>query len=197
MPTTLSTEQYSGDSACPLCKGKGYLRHDVPAPIRERIRALGPEVAYRDQEAIKGLLAEDGPCGEVFQGQTYLLPGTLGPGQFPEAVHLTEAQRPLLEAYHPGMNVCDWTTYGIIRDGRIVSTCTSAREDERAGEAYVYTVPAYRKRGYGRQVTAAWAHHLRRQGKIAFYSHAWDNPASQAVARSLDLRPCFALVNYS
>jgi len=174
-----------------------YLRHDLPVPIRERIQALGPEVAFRDREAVKSLLAKAGPCKNVFQGQTYLFPDTLGPDLFPDAMCLMEAQRPLMEAYHPGMNVTDWTTYAVIRDGRIVSTCTSAREDEQAGEAYVYTVPAYRGQGYGRQVTAVWAHHLRGQGKIAFYSHAWDNPASQGVARSLGLRPCFALVSYS
>jgi GNAT superfamily N-acetyltransferase len=174
-----------------------YLRHDLPAPIRERIQALGPEVAFRDREAVKHLLARDGPCTDVFQGQTYLFPEALGPDQFPEALRLMEAQRLVMDSYRPGMNVTDWAAYAVIRDGRIVSTCTSAREYERAGEAYVYTVPAYRRQGYGRQVTAAWAHHLRRQGKIAFYSHAWDNPASQAVARSLGLRSCFAVVSYS
>jgi GNAT superfamily N-acetyltransferase len=174
-----------------------YLRHDLPVPIRERIQVLGPEVAFCDGEAVKSLLAKDGPCKNVFQGQTYLFPDTPGSDQFPDAVRLTEHQWPLVEAYHPGMNVTDWTTYAVIRDGRIVSACTSAREDERAGEAYVYTVPAYRGKGYGRQVTAAWAHHLRGLGKIAFFSHAWENPVSRAVALSLGLRPCFALVNYS
>ena len=173
-----------------------YFRRDLPPSIRERISALGPETAFRNQGAVKTLLAEDRPCTKGFVGQSYLFPDTLGHSQFPDVVRLTEVHRLLVEAYHPGLNVTDRAIYAIIRDGMIVSTCESARENEQAGEAYVYTAPECRRRSYGRQVTAAWAHHLQKQGKIAFYSHALGNPASRAVAQSLKLRPCFALVNY-
>jgi GNAT superfamily N-acetyltransferase len=174
-----------------------YFRHDLSSSIRGRIGALGPEVVFRNYEAVKALLAEDGPCTEMFVGRTYILSDPLDSRQFPDVVRLTEAHRPLIEAYHAGMDVTDRAVYAIIRDEMIASTCASARENEQAGEAYVYTVPEYRGRGYGRQVTAAWAYHLQEQGKIAFYSHAWDNRASRAVAQSLELQPCYACVNYS
>jgi GNAT superfamily N-acetyltransferase len=174
-----------------------YFRHDLSSSIREGIGALGSAVVFRNCEAVKALLAEDSPCTEMFIGRTYIPSASLSSRQFSDVVRLIEAHRPLIEAYHAGMDVTDRAVYAIICDERIASTCTSARENEQAGEAYVYTVPEYRGRGYGRQVTAAWAYHLQEQGKIAFYSHAWDNRASRAVAHSLELQPCYACVNYS
>jgi RimJ/RimL family protein N-acetyltransferase len=174
-----------------------YFRHDVPAFVREQVRALTPDRAFDDQEAIKAILAADSPCAEVGTWQTYTFPDTLKPSQFPGVVRLDEFHTALIERYRAGADVTKRAIYGIIRDGMIVSTCSSVRESEQAGECYVYTVEPYRGRGYGKQVTAAWAYHLQQQGKIAFYSHALDNLASQAVARGLGLWPCFAGVTYS
>jgi GNAT superfamily N-acetyltransferase len=168
----------------------------LPPAIREAIHALGPEIARRDTGAVKALLARDRPCNHVFAGQTYVWESAADPAQFPEGVRLTEAHRPLVEAYHPGMPLERRTVCGVIVDGQIVATCSSSRENERAGEAYVYTRPEGRGRGYGRQATAAWAYQLQEQGKLPFYSHRLDNLASRGVARSLNLQPCFRLVAY-
>jgi predicted GNAT family acetyltransferase len=93
----------------------------------------------------------------------------------------------LIAAYDPELIDRPWPVFAIVEDGRIVSSCLSARENDSAGEAWVRTLPAHRRRGYAREVTAAWGADLARQGKIAFYSHRVDNPASAAVARSLGL----------
>jgi GNAT superfamily N-acetyltransferase len=174
-----------------------YFRHDVPSPIREQIQALMPERAFHDREAVKTVLAAHSPCPEVGIWQAYTCPDTLNPGQFPDVICLEEAHRALIERYQVGMDVARRAVYAVIQDGMIVSTCLSVRENEQAGECYVYTAEPYRGQGFGKQVTAAWAYHLRQQGKIAFYSHALDNLASQAVARGLGLYPCFAGVTYS
>jgi predicted GNAT family acetyltransferase len=81
------------------------------------------------------------------------------------------------------------TVYGIIVDDQIVASCGSVRENDKCAEAWVTTEPAFRGRGYARQVTAAWAHHLQKTGKIPFYSHAQENLASERVAHSLALLP--------
>jgi RimJ/RimL family protein N-acetyltransferase len=174
-----------------------YFRQDVPAFVREQVQALTPDRAFDDREAVKTILMADSPCAEVGTWQTYTFPDTLKPSQFPSVVRLDESHRALMERYHAGVDVTKRAIFGIIRDGMIVSTCSSVRENEQAGECYVYTVEPCRGRGYGKQVTTAWAHHIRQQGKIAFYSHALDNPASQAVARGLGLWPCFIGVTYS
>ena len=75
--------------------------------------------------------------------------------------------------------------YVIERDGRIASDAWSAQNDARSAEVEVETNPDFRRLGFGRQVVAAWAHDVRRAGKIAFYSHLITNDASRALARSL------------
>jgi hypothetical protein len=73
----------------------------------------------------------------------------------------------------------------IERDGQIVAEAWSSQDGEHAVEVEVETHVDYRRRGYGRQVVAAWAHSVRRAVKIAYYSHLMTNEASRALAASL------------
>jgi GNAT superfamily N-acetyltransferase len=73
----------------------------------------------------------------------------------------------------------------IERDGQIVASAWSSQGSAYAAEVEVETHPTYRRRGYGRQVVAAWAHQTRRGGKTAFYSHLVANEASRALAASV------------
>jgi predicted GNAT family acetyltransferase len=61
----------------------------------------------------------------------------------------------------------------------------SARLAPRADEAGLETMLAYRRRGFGVTVTAAWAGIVQAEGRLALYSTSWDNAASQAVAARL------------
>ena len=72
-------------------------------------------------------------------------------------------------------------------DGVPVSICFCARRSDVAAEAGLETAPSFRGRGYAAHVTAAWAAAVRAGGRIPLYSTAWDNQASQAVARKLAL----------
>ena len=174
-----------------------YFCQDLASPVREWIQAKGPHFAFTNPAAVKAILDEHSPRNEAFAGQTYQFPDTLEPGQFPDVIRLTAEHRPLIEEYQPGMKAADRGVFAIVQDGLIVSTCSSARESAQAAEAYVYTVAEHRRRGFGRQVTAAWAVHIRDCGKIPLYSHAWENATSQGVAQSLNLLPRFACANYS
>ena len=75
----------------------------------------------------------------------------------------------------------------IVEDGRPVSICFSARRSDGAAEAGLETAAAYRGRGYGPRVAAAWAMAIRASGRIPLYSTSWTNHASPAVARKLKL----------
>lgn len=174
-----------------------YFRRDVPASIREQICALGAENVFHDQEAVKALLLRDAPCTVVGFFHVYVFLDTPSPDQFPDVARLGEVHRALIEEYHAGLNVTERAVWAVIQDGMIVSTCGSVRENEKAGECYAFTVPEYRRRGYGRQVTAAWGYHLVEQGKVAFHSHARENLASQSLARSLGLRLSSSVATYS
>ena len=75
--------------------------------------------------------------------------------------------------------------FGIREDGEVVSRCYVASGGPRAAEAGVDTLEGFRRRGYARRVTAAWAHGIRRRGLEPLYSTSWENRSSREVARSL------------
>jgi predicted GNAT family acetyltransferase len=75
----------------------------------------------------------------------------------------------------------------MVVDGAAVSMCSCARLTDRAAQASLETLEAYRGRGYAAVVVAAWARAVRDSGRIPFYSTPHDNVASQAVARKLGL----------
>jgi hypothetical protein len=177
----------------------GFLRcfrEDLPAHIRRRLSQFHPEQILNDPETIKTLLAEDAPCEEIMRGKSYLFPKTLTPRDFPDVVQLDATYHSQFEQFSPGEVMSPWAVYAVIINGRIVSTCQSSQENTSAAEAWVRTLPDFRKRGYARQVTAAWAYQLQQRGKTPFYSHRWDNIASEAVARSLQLTPYATEVGY-
>ncbi len=84
----------------------------------------------------------------------------------------------------------------IERDGQIAADAWSAQQGTRADEVRVDTAEAYRRRGYARQTVAAWAHHVRSAGKVAFYSHLVTNDASRALAASVGARMYAETVEY-
>jgi hypothetical protein len=164
-----------------------YFRYDLPQFICDQLIALAPPTALHDTEAVRIILAQDAPCQEMHVGKSYVFPASLSPGLYADAVHLNESHRALIDSFSPGMNVTDKAVFAILAEEQVVSTCESSRENERAGEAWVQTLSAFRGRGYAQQVTAAWASHLQQQGKIPFYSHKLTNLASQSVAHKLGL----------
>lgn len=163
------------------------FRTGLPSFVRERLLGLALTDFFDFPERVVAILAEDGPCNETHIGKSYVFPERIGPADYPDVVRLSQLDPALVRHYEEELDSIQHEIFGILVDGQIVSTCQSSREDERAGEAWVRTLEAYRQRGYARQVTAAWGHWLQQQGKVPFYSHRSDNLASWAVAQSLGL----------
>jgi len=155
-----------------------YFRYDIPAEIREQIAALGPDAALNDHVTVRRVLACYTPCKEVFAGKGYYFAHIPAPDEFPDVV------------FHKGC-------YVIKVKGKPVSWAWTQDESERAAELAVETLPEYRRRGYGRQVVAAWAADVIRGGKVAFYSHRIGNVASEGLARSLGVVQYAASTGYS
>jgi predicted GNAT family acetyltransferase len=83
----------------------------------------------------------------------------------------------------------DWQPFvAFVGNNRAVSICRSARITTKAHEAGVETLPDFRGKGYAAAVTAEWARRVREAGALPLYSTAWENVASQTVARKLNLR---------
>jgi len=174
-------------------------RDDLP---EETVRALdvlaaaepvGDDVRAepRNLGAFLTALGGDREGASVESGPTYRFPDEL-----PHAAgikHLTRDDLHLLRAMVWDL---DYTAryfeergprMAVVEDGRVVSICYSARLTDRAAAAGVETLEAYRGRGYAPAVVTEWARAIRATGRIPLYSTSWDNRASQAVARRLQL----------
>lgn len=77
--------------------------------------------------------------------------------------------------------------FAIVENEAAVSVCCSARQTNKAAEATLATCKKYRGKAYAVDVSNAWAAEIQSQERIALYSISWDNLASQAVARKLNL----------
>lgn len=127
--------------------------------------------------------------GELKSGPAFTFPETLPP---PGETKTIDDLRQL-EACFTG-----WTAgeipdaspiVAVMVDGRAVSVCFCSRRAGFAAEAGLETASAFRGRGLGPRVAAAWALAMRELGRTPLYSTTWSNDASLAVARKLGLIP--------
>jgi len=174
-----------------------FFRHNLPQWIGRKLRRLPVSAFFEAPEQVKAILAEDYACDEVHIGKSYVFLAVDLSGKAPDVVRLSSLDPELVRRYDPGLDLAQKEVFGIVAAGQIVSTCESSRENEAAGEAWVRTLEGFRGRGYARQVTAAWGSWLIQQGKVAFYSHRWENIASQAVAQRLGLVQYIADAGYA
>lgn len=169
-----------------------FYRHDVPGDVRSRLARIPWEQARQDSARVCAILAAHGTCEGTWIGRSYAVTRPIDPPERAGVRRLdptAPTERTLLADFDADMAGYGWPAFAILAEGRVVSACVSSREDDRAAEAWVQTVPAYRGRGFARRVTAAWAHAAQQSGKIPFYSHSEDNAASAGVARGLGLEP--------
>jgi hypothetical protein len=164
-----------------------YYRADLPDSLVERLAGVATEGLFDDDSQVKNILSEHAPCRDVWRGASYTFSVAPSLWDYPDVRILSELDRGALAGFDRELLSISRPIFAIFVDGNIASTCVSAREDEECAEAWVETLAPYRRRGYGRQVTAAWGHSVVTRGKLAFYSHARDNLASQGIARSLGL----------
>ncbi|MDQ3547979.1 MAG: GNAT family N-acetyltransferase [Chloroflexota bacterium] len=145
-----------------------FFRFDVPADVRKDLSALGSTALMRDAERVTAILARDASCESIYRIRWYTIERLADPAEYPDVTFVD------------GRHV-------IIIDGEIVGWARTDCETEHAAEVSIETHEAFRRRGYARQLTAAWAAQVLSSGKVAFYSHLLGNAPSQAVAESLGL----------
>lgn len=133
-----------------------FARHDLHEELRERLLALPPEEALHRHDLVKSILSPYGICQEFHYGKSYVCPDRYSPEDYPDVVRLTTEHGPLIQEYDARLDPAGHAVFAVIVDGRIVSTCQSSRENETATESWVRTLPEYRRRGFARQVMAAW-----------------------------------------
>ncbi len=147
---------------------QSFFNRSIPQALREKLRALGPQAAYEHPATVidlldKGYRPSKGGDEVFWSGYFASNPD---PRDFPQA--------------HAADN--SWV---IMQGGQAVCRALSVRQDRHCAEVYVETLPAYRKRGYGRQAVAAWAYDILQSGRVPLYSYKMRNTASAALAQSL------------
>ena len=152
------------------------------------LRALPAALAAVRAALAASPLAGGAPITAEGGGPAYRFPASIArPGQ---VVQVTDANREIVRHTCPWLydELADWRPcFAVVRDGAAVSVCFSSRFGAAAAEAGVDTLPAFRGRGYAAAVTAAWGAAIRESGRLPLYSTAWDNLASQGVARRVGL----------
>jgi len=88
-------------------------------------------------------------------------------------------------------------SFVILDRDRVLSGCSSSRENDSAAEAWVWTEERARRKGLGRRCVAAWANDALLREKVPFYSHAHENRASRQLARSLGFTWVFDVYGFA
>lgn len=173
------------------------FRNDLPHSVSEQLERLASmEPAGHDLRTEPRNLAEY--VAVLTKGSIDCHPSSGPAYRFPEDIppstnttRVTSQNVHLIEQMGPGWE--DFRTelaerepcWAVVRGGRVVSVCFSARLGKEAAEAGVETLEPYRGRGLAAWVVLAWARSVRAMDLIPLYSTSWDNLASQAVARKL------------
>jgi len=164
-----------------------FLDASLPANLKAEARTLNISSILRQPELLAAMLAVEG-CQEFETWVSYILTHSIDVAPQLERVTLAEYHR-LDSIYESGFRDFARTrpVYVAVEGGQVVAACTSVRHSEKAAEAWVATDPAFRRKGYGSRVVAAWGNDLLANHKVAFYSHKSDNEASRGLAQRLGL----------
>ncbi len=173
------------------------FRADLPEILCEELAALCAEEPVvkefieppRYAEKYARLLEQLAPVRETETGPAYCF--TEYAISSKPVIAVTENNAEILQGGFEELvaELPDWQPFvALVEENRAVSVCRSVRITPEAHEAGVETLPDFRGRGYATDVTAEWARLVRTAGAIPLYSTAWENLASQAVARKLQLK---------
>lgn len=155
--------------------------------VRELEAAMGADPGGK-VAAIINALGRDRTVSHIDIGPAYRFPDVTQ--LMSDVVRISMANRELLQPHFPytfAELAEKLPCYAVVQDGAAVAVGCSARQTPAAAEVSFNTLEPFRGRGYGACVAQAWAAEVQGQGRIALYSTAWDNFASQAVARKLQL----------
>lgn len=171
------------------------FRHDLPDSLVNSLQVLASNEVSTGElsaqpthfEKYLELLQANAPIQEMWMGPAYRVPITESPAQ---TVRITPENPELLRGGFDGVRKRldeEQPCIAIVQENRAVSICRSVRVTQKAHEAGVATLPAFRGRRFAAQVVAGWATAVSELDAIPLYSTSWENKASQSVARKLNL----------
>ena len=143
-----------------------FFRHDLSEATRAALLQADPARIFDDPSAIPSILGSGKPAGgiPVFSSGVF--------SAVPDQAADVQA------VYRDNRWVIDL-------DGKTVAYAWSVRQNDASAELAVEVETGYRRRGFGRQLAAAWSRQVLKSGRVAFYSYRLDNLPSMALARRL------------
>jgi acetyltransferase (GNAT) family protein len=165
-----------------------YYNESLPADLHKKLAATLHDIRFPQLDQVRDVLRAHNIRTEAGHYVTYLFPAEPADAIDGDVVRCSKGD-PRLRAL--GMDGTAEHIFGIEQDGRIVSACASARENEHCGEAWVFTLPEYRGRRLGGRAASAWAQSLTAARKIPFYSYELEDAPSAGLAGHLGLQPIF------
>jgi hypothetical protein len=165
-----------------------YFDEALQPTLRTRLQEQIPDIAFPNIEPLVLLLQQENIPFEIGHYKTLVIPES-------HAAFQDEDVRRYLRsdagAQSSDLDGPAGEMFGIEKDGRVVSSCISTRENAHCGEAWVHTDENHRHQGLAQKVVRSWAASLLANGKVPFYSHKIQNVASANLAKRLDLQPAF------
>jgi hypothetical protein len=167
--------------------GRG-TRREIEAACEKQLAQPRPLDMPTDPLPYQQILDRAGPVEKTWLGSAFCIPPTIQATAATVAITSENAEllRPLLEVWLPDVGPCQPLVARNV-DERAVSLWCSGRRTKPAHEAAVETAIAYRNRGYGSEVVRAWARAVYAAGALPLYSITWENSASRAVMRKLEV----------
>lgn len=179
--------RFRADLPDKLCKELDALCADEP-PVNAEFNE-----SPRHLETFVRLLESDAPVQDVENGLAYRFIKYEMPSS--RLMTVTEDNPETLQGGFEKLieELPAWQPFvALVKENRAVSVCRSVRITSEAHEAGVETLPEFRGNGYAKDVVSEWARLVRKIGAIPLYSTSWENKASQAAARKLDLK-CYGV----
>mgnify|MGYP001073484645 FL=1 len=165
-----------------------YYDEALSRELRDELDRQVRSLDFPNISPLVDILRAQDPNLEIGYFKTFTFPERYIDTIFDEVLTLHKTD-PKVKAF--GFDGFAEQVHAIEQDGRIVSACVSARDNESCGEAWIYTDENHRHRGFARKVVGAWAKGLLSAGRVPFYSHKVENLASAELAKRLGLVPAF------
>lgn len=173
-----------------------YYARSTPPELLQACQRVSWATIFDDPSELLALLKQKTSCTAAERSITYTFP-YIADIKLEGTQAFVGSDDTLLQQCNPSLYRRFPMAYGVLHDHRVVSCCVSARENERAGEAWVYTLPAYRQQGFGSRAVLFWASQLQAAGKLPLYSHEPTNTASRTLAQKLGLIQVFENCSFS
>jgi len=167
----------------------------LPLEIVSKLEQLDKKTFFQETEKISEILQKNNQFNDLGHYVAYIFPESFEMENTDTKV-FTGSDDELIKEFDESFFKKFPMVYATMKGGKIVACCVSSRESDRAGEAWIFTLPEYRKQGFGFKAVQLWAKELQKKGKFPFYTHEVSNIASQKLAERLELKKVFETISY-